>query len=46
MRRFKDDIKEAVEGYECGIALENYKDIKLGDIIEAFTIEKESAKLT
>ena len=46
MRRFKDDIKEAVEGYECGIALENYKDIKLGDIIEAFTIEKELAKLT
>jgi translation initiation factor IF-2 len=46
MKRFKDDIKEAVEGYECGIALENYKDIKLGDIIEAFTIEKESAKLT
>ena len=46
MRRFKDDIKEAVEGYECGIALENYKDLKLGDIIEAFIIEKESAKLT
>jgi translation initiation factor IF-2 len=46
MKRFKEDIKEAVEGYECGISLENYKDIKLGDIIEAFTIEKESAKLT
>jgi translation initiation factor IF-2 len=46
MRRFKDDIKEAIEGYECGIALENYKDIKVDDVIEAFTIEKESAKLT
>ena len=46
MRRFKDDIKEAVEGYECGIGLENYKDIKTADIVEAFTIEKESAKLT
>jgi translation initiation factor IF-2 len=46
MKRFKDDIKEAVEGYECGIGLENYKDVKAQDIIEAFTIEKESAKLT
>ncbi len=45
MKRFKDDIKEASEGYECGIVLENYRDIKVGDIIEAFTIEKESAKL-
>jgi translation initiation factor IF-2 len=46
MRRFKDDIKEAVEGYECGIGLENYKDVKVADIVEAFTIEKETAKLT
>jgi translation initiation factor IF-2 len=46
MKRFKDDIKEAVEGYECGIGLENYKDVKVADIVEAFTIEKESAKLT
>ncbi|HTY22320.1 MAG TPA: translation initiation factor IF-2 [Desulfomonilaceae bacterium] len=46
MKRFKDDIKEAVEGYECGIALENYKDVKTGDIVEAFTIEREAAKLT
>ena len=45
MKRFKDDIKEALEGYECGIVLENYRDIKLGDVIEAFVIEKESAKL-
>jgi translation initiation factor IF-2 len=45
MRRFKEDVREALEGYECGIALENYKDVKLGDIIEAFTIEHESAKL-
>ncbi|MGO9566841.1 MAG: translation initiation factor IF-2 [Desulfomonilaceae bacterium] len=47
MKRQKDDIKESLEGYECGIGLENYnKDVKVGDIIEAFTIEKESAKLT
>jgi translation initiation factor IF-2 len=45
MKRFKDDIKEAVEGYECGLSLENYRDVKVGDIIEAFTIEKETAKL-
>ncbi|HMK36610.1 MAG TPA: translation initiation factor IF-2 [Desulfomonilaceae bacterium] len=46
MKRFKDDIKEAVQGYECGLALDNYKDVKLGDVIEAFTIERESAKLS
>jgi translation initiation factor IF-2 len=46
MKRFKDDIKEALEGYECGIVLENYKDVKIGDVVEAFTIEKEVAKLT
>ncbi len=45
MRRFKDDVKEAVEGYECGIGIENFRDIKIGDIIEAFVISKESAKL-
>jgi translation initiation factor IF-2 len=46
MKRFKDDIKEASEGYECGIVLENYRDVKVGDVIEAFTIEQETAKLT
>jgi translation initiation factor IF-2 len=46
MKRFKDDIKEALQGYECGIALDNYKDLKLSDVIEAFTIERESAKLS
>lgn len=45
MRRFKDDVKEALEGYECGIGIENFRDIKVGDIIEAFVISKESAKL-
>jgi translation initiation factor IF-2 len=46
MKRFKDDVKEALQGYECGIALDNYRDVKLGDVIEAFTIERESAKLS
>ncbi len=45
MRRFKDDVKEAVEGYECGIGIENFRDVKVGDVIEAFVISKESAKL-
>jgi translation initiation factor IF-2 len=46
MKRFKDDIKEALEGYECGIGLENYRDVKVGDVIEAFIIEREAAKLS
>jgi translation initiation factor IF-2 len=46
LKRLKDDVKEALEGYECGILLENYNDIKVGDIIEAFSVEKESAKLS
>jgi translation initiation factor IF-2 len=36
LRRFKDDAKEVAEGYECGIRLENYMDLKPGDIIECF----------
>ena len=45
LRRFKDDQKEVASGYECGIGLENYNDIKQGDIIEAFEIEKIATKL-
>jgi len=45
LRRFKDDMKEVASGYECGIGLENYNDIKTGDIIEAFDIEKIAATL-
>ena len=45
LRRFKDDVKEVTTGYECGIGLENYNDIKLGDIIEAFEMEKIAGKL-
>lgn len=45
LRRFKDDVKEAASGYECGIGLENYHDIKQGDIIEAFEMEKMAATL-
>jgi len=45
LRRFKDDQKEVATGYECGIGLENYNDLKIGDIIEAFEIEKIATKL-
>ncbi|KAF0221695.1 MAG: translation initiation factor [Geobacteraceae bacterium] len=45
LRRFKDDVKEVASNYECGISLENYNDIKTGDIIEAFEIEKVAATL-
>ncbi len=40
LRRFKDDVSEVRSGMECGVTLENYRDIKAGDIIEAFVTEK------
>ena len=39
LRRVKDDVKEVANGFECGIVLENYSDVKEGDVIEAFEIE-------
>lgn len=45
LRRFKDDVREVQQGYECGIGIENYNDLKLGDIIEAFVFDQEAAKL-
>ena len=40
LKRFKDDAKEVVQGYECGIGLERFNDIKEGDILEAFIMEE------
>ena len=40
LRRFKDDVKEVETGYECGIGLEKYNDIKVGDIIECYEVEE------
>ena len=40
LKRFKDDVKEVAQGYECGIGLEKFSDIKEGDIFEAFTMEE------
>lgn len=40
LRRFKDDVKEVAQGYECGIGLEKFADIKEGDVLEAFIMEE------
>jgi len=40
LRRFKDDVKEVATGYECGISLDRFSDIKEGDVLEAFIIEE------
>jgi translation initiation factor IF-2 len=40
LRRFKDDVSEVKQGFECGIALDRYQDVKVGDVIEAYQIEK------
>jgi translation initiation factor IF-2 len=40
LRHFKDDVKEVQSGYECGIGIKNYNDIKLGDIIECYYVEE------
>ncbi len=40
LKRFKDDVKEVVSGYECGLSLERYNDVKEGDIVEAFHMEE------
>jgi translation initiation factor IF-2 len=44
LRRFKDDASEVAKGYECGIGLANFNDMKTGDVIEAFRIEKVAVK--
>ncbi len=40
LKRFKDEVREVREGYECGMAFENYQDIQVGDVIECFEIEE------
>jgi translation initiation factor IF-2 len=46
LRRFKDDVREVAAGYECGTSLENYPDVKVGDIIEPYEIEQVARRLT
>ena len=45
LKRFKDDVREVDVGFECGVGLENFSDIKENDILEAFTLEKIARKL-
>jgi translation initiation factor IF-2 len=45
LRRFKDDVNEVREGYECGLSIANFNDIKVGDVIEAFTQEEIAPEL-
>jgi translation initiation factor IF-2 len=45
LRRFKDDVKEVKEGYECGIGIENFNDIKVGDVIETYRTESVARTL-
>ncbi|MBX3306729.1 MAG: translation initiation factor IF-2 [Nitrospira sp.] len=45
LRRFKDDVREVQQGYECGLSIENFNDVKAGDIVEAYTIDKIATKL-
>ncbi|WP_457568492.1 translation initiation factor IF-2 [Desulfurobacterium sp.] len=45
LKRFKDDVREVQAGYECGLGLENFNDIKVGDIIECYTVETVEREL-
>ena len=45
LKRFKDDAREVLKGYECGIGLERFNDIKVGDTLEAFEVVEEAASL-
>ena len=45
LRRFKDDVSEVKSGMECGVTLDNFGDVKQGDILEAFVTEKVSGEL-
>jgi len=40
LKRFKEDAKEVAAGYECGVGIENFQDIKAGDVIEAYQLER------
>jgi translation initiation factor IF-2 len=45
LRRFKDDVREVAEGFECGIGIENFQDVKEGDIIEAYEVREVAREL-
>jgi translation initiation factor IF-2 len=45
LKRFKDDVREVASGFECGVGIEGYNDIKVGDVIESYAIEERPATL-
>lgn len=45
LRRFKDDVREVQQGYDCGITIENSSDLKVGDVLEAFVLDRELVRL-
>ena len=45
LKRFKDEVKEVAQGYECGLSVVDFNDVKEGDIIEAYTLESIARKL-
>ena len=45
LKRHKDEVREVKEGMECGMAFENYEDIRAGDIIECFEVKSETRSL-
>ena len=45
LKRFKDDVRDVREGFECGIKIAGYDDIKVGDVIEAYRIDQIQRKL-
>jgi translation initiation factor IF-2 len=45
LRRFKEDVREVAEGYECGVGIENFNDVKEGDIIEAYEVREVAREL-
>jgi translation initiation factor IF-2 len=45
LRRFKDDVREVQEGFECGVGLENFQDVKEGDVIEAYEVREVARSL-
>ena len=46
LKRFKDDVKEVREGFECGIGIKNFNDVKVGDLIECYTVEEVARTLS
>jgi translation initiation factor IF-2 len=45
LKRFKDDVREVNSGFECGLGIEGYNDVKVGDVVETYVLEEKPATL-